>query len=93
MYAIYVLENGRIGSATYPKFASDSVKEAYTQEDMMPGYYLVEQLPEGSLTDYRYCDGKYIYDPVTDAAEASALDLIEAQVTYTAMMTGTLLEG
>ena len=93
MYAIYVLENGRIGSANYPKFAADSVKEAYTQEDMMPGYYLVEQLPEGSLSDYRYCDGEYVYDPVEDAQMPSAMDLIEAQVTYTAMMTGTLLEG
>ena len=93
MYAIYVLKNGRIGSATYPQYAANAVKNVYNQEDMMEGYILVDQLPNGSLTDYRYCDGEYIYDPVADEKMATKLDMIEAQVTYTAMMTGTLLEG
>lgn len=93
MYAIYVLDNGRIGSATYPQFASNVAKDIYTQEDLMDGYYLVDKLPDGSLLDYRYCNGEYVYEPVEDAEQPSAMDRIEAQVTYTAMMTGTLLEG
>ena len=93
MYAIYVFDSGRIGSATYPQYAAKAVKDTYTQEDMMEGYILVDQLPNGSLMDYRYCGEEYVYDPVVDAEKASTMDLIEAQITYTAMMTGTLLEG
>lgn len=93
MYAIYVLNNGRIGSATYPKYASNEVRETYTQEDMMDGYVLVDQLPNGSLADYRFIAGEYIYDPMAEEAKATKQDMLEAQLTYTAMMTGTLLEG
>lgn len=42
--------------------------------------------------DYKIIDGELVYDPVPEAeAEATQLDVIEAQVTYTAMMTDTLL--
>lgn len=93
MYAIFILDNGRIGSATYPQYASNTVKETYIQEDMMEGYVLVDQLPNGSLADYRFVDGEYVYDPVEEEAKATKQDILEAQLTYTAMMTGTLLEG
>ena len=60
--------------------------------DDMP---IVESLPEGNLPDYQYINNEFIYNPLPkeEVKEvASQLDIIEAQITYTAMMTGTLLE-
>lgn len=55
----------------------------------------VENLPDGNVTDYRYEGGDYVYDPILEPEppEPSDMDRLEAQVTYTAMMTDTLLEG
>lgn len=81
-YALNLAEDGRILSATYEKFAAED----------MP---LVAELPEGNIADYRYADGAYVHDPipVEPVVEVpSQLDIIEAQVAYTAMMTDTLLE-
>lgn len=58
------------------------------------GMPIVNELPQGNITDYLYIDGEYVYSllPVEPTVtEPSQLDLIEAQVTYTAMMTDTLL--
>lgn len=81
-YALNIAEEGRILSATYDKFASaDAV--------------IVEELPSGDITNYRYVDGEFILDPIPEEPveeTPSKLDIIEAQVTYTAMMTDTLLE-
>lgn len=54
----------------------------------------VETFPP-KISDYLYIDGEFIYDPLPKPEEIeqpSQLDVIEAQVTYTAMMTDTLLE-
>lgn len=49
-YALNLSEEGRILSATYEQYApADSV--------------LVDTLPEGDITHYRYKNGQYIYDP------------------------------
>lgn len=81
-YALNLAEDGRILSATYEEFApADAV--------------IVEALPEGDIYEYRYVDGEYVHDPIpVEPVEEkpSQLDIIEAQVTYTAMMTDTLLE-
>ena len=81
-YALNLAEDSRILSATYEKYApADAVQ--------------VDELPEGNLYEYRYVDGEYVYDPIpVEPVEEkpSQLDIIEAQVTYTAMMTDTLLE-
>ena len=57
---------------------------------------VVDTLPDGDVSDYRYVDGEYVYDPLPETEppepEPSQLDVLEAQVTYTAMMTDTLLE-
>lgn len=55
---------------------------------------VVDELPDGNITDYKYIDGEYIHDPLPVeevVEEPSQLDVLEAQVTYTAMMTDTLL--
>lgn len=50
-YALNLASDGRILSATYPKYApEDAVK--------------VDSLPEGNIADYRYVDGEYIHDPI-----------------------------
>lgn len=81
-YALNLAEDGRILSATF---------EMYAPADAP----LVDELPEGNIADYRYVDGAYVHDPIpVEPVEEkpSQLDIIEAQVTYTAMMTNTLLE-
>ena len=60
--------------------------------DTMPR---VDSLPNGDVTDYLYKGGKYVYDPLPTPEppepEPTDFDRLEAQVTYTAMMTDTLL--
>lgn len=42
--------------------------------------------------DYKIIEDELVYDPIPEPeAEPSQIDVIEAQVTYTAMMTDTLL--
>ena len=83
-YALNLAEDGRVLSATFEKYAPD-------------GSVLVDELPEGNLADYRWQDGAFVYDPLPEPdpapEEPSQLDRVEAQVTYTAMMTDTLLES
>lgn len=81
-YALKLAEDGRVLSATFEKYApADSV--------------LVDELPEGNLSDYRWQDGDFVYDPPPETEpvteEPTQLDRVEAQATYTAMMTDTLL--
>ena len=83
-YALNILADGRILSATFEKYAS---KDAV----------LVDKLPDGNISDYLYKNGKFVYDPLPvepePETEPTQLDIIEAQVMYTAMMTDTLIEG
>ena len=52
-----------------------------------------EDFDFGSQSNYKIVDSELIYDPIPEPEEEpSQLDIIEAQVTYTAMMTDTLLE-
>ena len=50
-YALNLDADGRILSATYEAYATAS----------MP---IVEVLPDGDITDYKYIDGSYVYDPL-----------------------------
>lgn len=53
---------------------------------------IVDELPEGDVTNYKYVKGEYVYDPLPETdVIPTQLDILEAQVTYTAMMTDTLL--
>lgn len=81
-YALNLDEDGRVLSVTFEKYAP-------------AGAVIVESLPDGNVSDYRYWDGKFIHDPlpvIKVDEQPTQLDRIEAQVTYTAMMTDTLLE-
>lgn len=50
-YALNLAEDNRILSATYPKYApADAV--------------VVDVLPEGDISDYRYVAGEYVHDPL-----------------------------
>ena len=56
---------------------------------------IVETLPDGNIYDYQYIDDEFVYNPIPKEEPTetpSQLDIIEAQVPYTAMMTNTLLE-
>ena len=95
MYAIKVNEENRILCATFAEFAvKEGSGQQITQADLMDGYILVAQIPDGDLSGYRYVNGDFVFDPEeTQVDQPSQLDKIEAQITYTAMMTDTLLEG
>lgn len=85
MYALNLNEEKRILSACVVLPNGD-----YT------GMPMVDTFPEGNIADYLYIDGQYVYSPlpVEPAVEQpTQLDRIEAQITYTAMMTSTLLES
>ena len=85
MYALNLDTDNRILSACFVI--------PTTPEDMPR----VETLPEGNIYDYLFVNGEYVLDPVPDpeppTPEPTDFDRLEAQVTYTAMMTDTLLEG
>lgn len=53
MFALNLAEDGRILSATYQQFAQINA-------------VIVEELPNGNISDYRYVDGKYVYDPLPE---------------------------
>ena len=50
-YALNLDEDGRILSATYETYAA-------------PGMPVVDILPDNDITDYKYIDGSYVYDPL-----------------------------
>ena len=81
-YALSIADDGRIISVTFEKYAA-------------PDAVIVDSLPSSHMSDYCYVDGEFVYSPlpVEEVEETpTQLDRIEAQVTYTAMMTDTLLE-
>ena len=51
MYALKLSSDGRIEYATYPQYAS-------------AGAVIVEDCPKKDITNYRYVDGEYVYDPI-----------------------------
>lgn len=110
MYALNLSEDNRILSACvvlpigYIDEEGNPVNEedkgAIPVYDIVDGKYngmpVVETLPEGDISNYKYINNEYIYDPLPEPEpiepEPTQLDVLEAQVTYTAMMTDTLLE-
>lgn len=80
-YALNLAEDGRILSVTFAKYAPADAT-------------VVDELPVGDVSAYRYAEGGFIHDPLPEAQETpTQLDKIEAQLIYTAMMTGTLPEA
>ena len=70
------------------------VLSAALQETVPYGTVVTEKLPEGDITQYRYLEGTFVHDPLTqqDQPIPTQMDRLEAQLVYTAMMTDTLLE-
>lgn len=50
-YALNLDEDGRILSATYESYA-------------VPGMPIVNTLPDNDITDYKYINNEYVYDPL-----------------------------
>lgn len=50
-YALNLDEDGRILSATYESYA-------------VAGMPIVDTLPDGDITDYKYIDGSYVHNPL-----------------------------
>ena len=83
-YALYLDDTGRIQYVTPAEYAGE-------------GMPLVDFFPEEDTIDYQYINGEYIYNPVIEELieKPSKFDILEAKLTYIAMMTDTLdgLEG
>ncbi len=67
-YALNLDEDGRILSATYESYA-------------VPGMPIVDTLPDNDITDYKYINSEYVYDPLPapepkPSAEAEALEMV-----------------
>ncbi len=80
-YALNLAEDGRVLSATYPQYAPN-------------GATVVNSLPEGNISDYRYVNGEFVFEPLpqpesdnTPTAE-ERLEAIEAAM-LEMMMGGT----
>lgn len=52
----------------------------------------VDEVCNNGVQDFIIENGKAVYSPIAAEPEPTELDVLEAQVTYTAMMTDTLLE-
>ena len=83
MFVLILNKENRVTTATYAELAPLAKPK-------------VDALPEGNLSDYLYIDGEYVYSPLPKPPEPepkpTQLDRVEAQATYTAIMTDTLLE-
>ena len=80
MYGLKLDDHGRILHV---------VTEAFIREE----HISVECLPDGDAAEYLYVNGEYVRQPAqAELPEPTRLDTLEAQMTYTAMMTDTLLE-
>lgn len=97
-YAINLSKDGRALSVTYERFAykTETTETGELVSTLFDNYVLMDNLPEGELSDYLLIDGEYVYSPLErptlNTNTPSQLDRIEAQITYTAIMTETLLE-
>lgn len=57
-YALNLNEENRILSAIYDEYAPVNQPR-------------VEELPEGDVSDYKYVDGAYVYEPLPKSEEAT----------------------
>lgn len=84
MYALKLDKDNRILSVTFDRFAP---------EDQIR----VETLPEGNVTDYKYENGVFVYDPLpVEDPEPTLEDRVaqtEADIAFLAMMADIDMEG
>lgn len=63
MYAIKINENGRVLHATRAEFVTNVETESGVVE-ILEGYVIVNELPNGNCYDYIFDNGNYVYNPV-----------------------------
>lgn len=80
MYALNISENGRVLSATFAKFAKGNV-------------VMVNELPDGNISDYLYVDGSFVYDPIPKAEEPEGNLSNEERIAELEEALNALLEG
>ena len=67
-YALNLAEDGRILSVTFEKYAHEEA-------------VVVEELPEGNVSEYRYADGEYIHEPLTNEDQTEEKPTHEERIT------------
>lgn len=86
MAYIRIDENYRVTAASLNFYCGEEIEVQLPKE--------LSKLSD--IHDYKYINGQFVYDPIIPEEiekKPSQLDIIEAQVTYTAMMTDTLLQS
>lgn len=68
MYALTLDADGRILSATPAKYAQ-------------PGAIVVDSLPTGDVTAYRYADGAFVHDPLPEPEQPETGPTAEDRLT------------
>ena len=79
-YALNIAADGRILSATYERFASDTA-------------VLVDTLPEGNIAEYLYINNDYVYSPFPVEEEPEPQPTTEERVKELEEALALLLEG
>lgn len=79
MYALNLAEDGRVLSVTLAKYASHNNA-------------IVDSFPEDEVSNYRYVDGEFIYDPLPQPEQPEGVSL-EKQVAELREALELLLSG
>ena len=58
-YALNLADDGRILSSTFEEYASE-------------GMPIVDELPEGDISEYLYVDGQYVHNPLPKSEQTEA---------------------
>ena len=66
MYKLNLNTESRILSATFAKYMPDGV--------------LTENLPKGDISDYKYIDGQFVYDPLPKPKELKPQPSLQEQI-------------
>lgn len=80
MYALNLSESRRVLSATFRKYANSNAS-------------LVNELPDGDVSDYLYVDGSFIYSPLPTQETADEIPTTEQRVTDLEEAMSLLLSG
>lgn len=79
-YALNLADDGRILSVTYAEFAPADAEK-------------VDELPDGNVTDYRFSEGEFVYDPIPTEEPAEPKASNEERITELEEALAMLLSG
>ena len=80
MYALNLAVDGRILSATFEQYAyKNSI--------------IVDLLPSGNISDYKYVNEQYVYDPLPEPFQPEPESTVEERITDLEFQMAALTDG